>query len=76
MIFARRCDQTRVLNFFTAAEPLFAIGSVVEKAANTHYEWHCYLDDPVGGTARDTALAEAQLRRAIAARRHAVSAHQ
>jgi hypothetical protein len=58
------------VNFFIAAEPYIAVGSVSEGAAPNQYDWHCYLDDPVNGTARDMIIAEAELKAAIASRRH------
>jgi hypothetical protein len=69
MIFTNRCSHTGVVNFFTSAEPFLAVGSVAESADCLQYHWRCYLDDPVGGTAPDIALAEAQLRSAITRRR-------
>ena len=69
MISKRHCPQTGVVNFFTAADPLIAVGSISAAAPPAHYHWHCYLDDPVAGTAADMVIAEAQLRKAIARRR-------
>lgn len=67
MISKRRCPHTGVVNFFAAADPLIAVGSVNETAPE-QYAWRCYLDDPAAGTAPDISLAEALLRRAIASR--------
>lgn len=73
MISKRHCPHTGVVNFFAAADPLIAIGSVSETAKSPNrYAWHCYLDDPVGGVAPDMAIAEAELERAIASRREGV----
>ena len=69
MIFTNRCSHTGVVNFFTTAEPFLAIGSVAENVSRRQYDWHCYLDEPVGGVAPDIARAEAQLRNAITVRR-------
>ena len=69
MISKHRCPHTGVVNFFTAADPLLAVGSVAEVVSRGQYDWRCYLDDAVGGTAPDVAIAEAQLRTAIAMRR-------
>ena len=69
MISKRRCPHTGVLNFFTAADPLLAVGSVSETTTPTQYAWRCYLDDPTAGTAPDISIAEAALRRAIDSRR-------
>jgi hypothetical protein len=70
MISKRYCPHTGVVNFFIAADPLIAVGSVSERAAPRHYDWHCYLDDPINGTAPDMTIAEAELKEAIASRRH------
>jgi hypothetical protein len=69
MISKRHCPHTGVVNFFASADPLIAIGSVSETASSPTYAWRCYLDDEIGGMAADMALAEAELRRAIADRR-------
>jgi len=69
MIFTNRCSHTGVVNFFTTAEPFLAVGSVAKNAGRRQYDWRCYLGEPVGGVAPDSAGAEAQLRSAIAARR-------
>ena len=70
MIFKRDCPHTGVVNFFIAADPIIAVGSVSEGAAPNRYDWHCYLDDPINGTASDMTVAEAELKAAIASRRH------
>ena len=69
MISQRRCPHTGVVCFFVVANPLITVGSVNEGAAN-HYYWHCCLDDPINGTASDMTVAEAELKAAIARRRH------
>jgi hypothetical protein len=69
MISKRHCPHTGVINFFASADPLIAIGSVSEASSNLHFAWRCYLDEEVGGVAADMAVAEAELRRAIADRR-------
>ena len=71
MIIKTRCPHTGVVNFFTDADPLLAVGSVSERPASARFAWHCYLDAPASGVAADMAIAEARLRNAIAARRHA-----
>jgi hypothetical protein len=68
VISKRHCPYTGVVNFFTTADPLIAVGSVSEAGEAHQYAWRCYLDDPVAGTAPDMTIAEAQLRRAIAVR--------
>jgi hypothetical protein len=70
VISKRHCPFTGIVNFFASADPLMAIGSVRETTP-AQYAWHCYLDDPVGGTAPDMAIAETNLKRAIARRRDA-----
>lgn len=70
MISKRRCPRTGVVNFFIAVEPLIAVGSITKRGAPDHYDWHCYLDEPVNGTALDITIAEAELNDAIARRRH------
>ncbi len=70
MISKRHCPHTGIVNYFAAADPLIAIGSVSEAATPPRYAWRCYLDDAVGGTAADMTIAEAQLKRALASRRH------
>ena len=69
MITKSRCPHTGVVNFFTEADPLLAVGSVRESARPEHYAWHCYLDAPTSGIAPDIAIAEARLRSAIERRR-------
>jgi hypothetical protein len=69
-----RCPHTGVVNFFSAADPLLAVGSVSESATSAHCAWHCYLDTPTSGIAPDIEMAEARLRTAIAARRDTVAA--
>lgn len=71
MISKRHCPHTGVVNFFAAADPLIAIGSLSEATGAPRFAWRCYLDDPVGGIAPDIVLAEAELRAAIASRRSA-----
>jgi hypothetical protein len=69
VISKRHCPYTGVVNFFATADPFIAVGSVSETATPPHYAWRCYLDDPVGGTAPDLAIAEMALKKAIASRR-------
>jgi hypothetical protein len=69
MISKRYCPHTGVVNFFASADPLIAIGSVSEAVSSPNYAWRCYLDDEIGGMAANMAIAEAELRRAIADRR-------
>jgi hypothetical protein len=67
VIIKTRCPHTGVVNFFTEADPLLAIGCVTERAT-ARFAWHCHLDDPASGVADDMGVAEAHLRNAIAAR--------
>jgi hypothetical protein len=76
VISKQRCPFTGIVNFFASADPFIAIGSVSETVTPARYAWRCYFDDPVSGTAPDMAIAETELKRAIASRRHvAPSAH-
>ena len=52
MISKRHCPFTGIVNFFAAADPLIAIGSVSGATDAPSYAWRCYLDDPVGHCAR------------------------
>jgi hypothetical protein len=69
VISKRYCPHTGIANFFASADPLIAIGSVIEAATPAQYAWRCYLDDPVGGIAPNVATAERALNKAIATRR-------
>ena len=69
MISKRRCRYTGIVNFFSAADPLIAVGSISEIAPSADFAWHCYLDSEVSGLATDMTIAEARLRAAIADRR-------
>ena len=73
MLTKTRCPHTGVVNFFIAADPLLAVGSVSVSATSAHCAWHCYLDTPTSGIAPDIEMAKARLRTAIAARRHALA---
>ena len=65
----KRCPHTGIVNFYTDADPLLAIGSVTRAGASARFAWRCYLADEAGGLASDISLAEAHLRQAIALRR-------
>jgi hypothetical protein len=60
-----RCPHTGVVNFFTQADPLLAVGSVAEVGASARYVWRCYVGEEACGLAADMSSAEAQLRSAI-----------
>ena len=66
MLSKCRCPHTGVVNFFTAADPLLAVGSVAEAGAPARYAWRCYVGEETCGLAPDISLAEACLRQAIA----------
>ena len=69
MISKKHCPHTGVVNFFASSDPLMAVGSVSKATKPAQYDWRCYLDDPVAGSAPDVAIAEAYLRQAIRSRR-------
>lgn len=69
MIIKRICPQTGIANFFAMSDPFMSVGSVAKGKTTANYDWRCYLDEPVAGTARDRASAETQLRHAIVRRR-------
>jgi hypothetical protein len=66
MLSKSRCPHTGVVNFYTKADPLLAVGSVAETDVGARYVWRCYIGDEASGLAPDMTLAEACLRRAIA----------
>jgi hypothetical protein len=68
VISKKHCPHTGVVNFFAASDPLMAVGSVSKATRPAQYDWRCYLDDPVAGSAPDVAIAEAYLRQAIKSR--------
>lgn len=68
MLSKCRCPHTGVVNYFTKADPLLAVGSVAEAGSANRYAWHCYIGEEIGGLAPDLSQAEAHLRRAIAVR--------
>ena len=66
MITSRRCPHTGVVNFFVRADPYLAVGSVSQEANPRQFVWRCYLDGEGAGVADNLAIAEANLRTAIA----------
>jgi len=62
-----RCPYTGVVNYFTDRDPLLAVGSVAATGTPPRYVWRCYVGDESSGLAHDMSLAEANLRRALAA---------
>ena len=58
MLSKRLCPYTGIVNFYFAAEPHFAVGSVV-KIAEQRYLWRCYTDPYTGvGAEADSEKAE------------------
>ena len=66
MITSKRCPHTGVVNFFVRADPHLAVGSVSQEANPRQFVWRCYLDGEGAGVADNLAIAEANLRTAIA----------
>jgi hypothetical protein len=77
MLSKSRCPHTGVVNFFTKADPLLAVGSVAEAEAGARYVWRCYVGEEAAGLAADIKLAEAHLRQALASgeRRRSAPVH-
>jgi hypothetical protein len=59
------CPHTGVHNYFHKAEPLLAVGSIVEVRPG-RFVWRCHVADDRAGTARDRHAAESELKRAVA----------
>lgn len=58
MLSKRRCPHTGVVNFFFAADPYLAVGSVV-KGERSGYLWRCYTDPcEAAGSVADMKTAE------------------
>lgn len=66
MLSKSRCPHTGVVNYFTPADPLLAVGSVTAMRAPARYVWRCYVGEEACGVARDMPSAEASLRSAVA----------
>jgi len=66
VITSKRCPHTGVVNFFVRADPYLAVGSVSQEANPRQFVWRCYLDGEGAGVADNLAIAEANLRTAIA----------
>ena len=58
------CPHTGIVNYFHKADPLLAVGSIVEQPPG-RYVWRCHVEDESVGVTRDWGAAEADLRRAI-----------
>jgi hypothetical protein len=68
MLSKRRCPHTGVVNYFFAADPHLAVGSVVKREPSG-YLWRCYTEPcEAAGSAADMRTAE---RRVIALCRRA-----
>jgi hypothetical protein len=63
---SKRCPHTGVVNYFTDADPLLAVGSVAEVHRAALFAWRCYIGEEASGLAPDLARAEHHLTRAIA----------
>jgi len=61
-----RCPHTGIVNYFTRADPLLAVGSVTATHAPARYVWRCYVGEEACGVTRDMPSAEASLRTAVA----------
>ncbi len=70
MLSQRRCPHTGVVNFFFAAEPHLAVGSVI-KGDRSGYLWRCYTEPELAGSVPDMRTAE---RRVIELCRRAATA--
>lgn len=68
MLLKKRCPHTGVINFYSESDPLLSVGSVVVEARTMQAEftWRCYIDERACGIVPDAALAEANLKNAIA----------
>ena len=62
MLSRKRCPHTGVVNFFLAADPYLAVGSVIKAEGSSGYQW-LYYTDPCAttGTAPDLKTAERQV---------------
>jgi hypothetical protein len=62
MLSKRHCPHTGVVNFFFAADPHLAVGSVV-KGGQSGFLWHCYTDPcQAAGSVADMKTAERRVR--------------
>ena len=68
MLSKKRCPHTGITNYFTAANPYVAVGSVSETQSPSRFAWRCYIEREAGGMTSDISAAEAHLCRAIAVR--------
>ncbi len=62
MLSRRHCPHTGIVNFFAAADPFLAIGSVIKAGEPALYHWRYYLGQaPSVGAAPDMRSAENNL---------------
>ena len=62
MLSRRHCPHTGIVNFFAAADPFLAIGSVIKAGEPALYYWRYYLGQaPSVGAATDMRSAENHL---------------
>lgn len=59
MLSRTHCPHTGIVNFFVAADPFLAIGSVIKAGEPALYHWRYYLGrEPAVGVAPDMRTAE------------------
>lgn len=61
MLSRRHCPHTGIVNFFAAADPFVAIGSVIKAGEPALYHWRYYLGPAAVGVAADMRSAENHL---------------
>ena len=62
MLSRRHCPHTGIVNFFAAADPLLAIGSVIKTGEPALYHWRYYMgQEPAFGISPDMRTAENHL---------------
>ena len=61
MLSRRHCPHTGIVNFFAAADPFVAIGSVIKAGEPALYHWRYYLGRAAVGVAADMRSAENHL---------------
>jgi hypothetical protein len=62
MLTRRHCPHTGIVNFFTAADPMLAIGSVIKAGEPAAYHWRHYMGrESAFGVAPDMRTAENRL---------------
>jgi len=61
MLSKRRCAHTGIVNFFSADEPHFSVGSVV-RTEGAGYLWRCYAEPfAFAGAEADMQVAEQRI---------------